>query len=192
MAAEPRPLAQLLAAASAGDESAWSAIVDRFHPLVWSVSRAYGLDTRDASDVSQTVWLRLVENLNRIREPEALPGWLRTTTRNECLRHSRRRTHESPVDWQLLQGLPDDTGADDKTLADERTTVVSDALSRLSDKCRALLRVFAFSPDTGYTEIGATLGMPVGSIGPTRARCLGYLRRGLESVGYLKDQEPAR
>jgi DNA-directed RNA polymerase specialized sigma24 family protein len=83
--------------------------------------------------------------------------------------------------------MADDARADDAALAAERSEVVGDALARLSERCRSLLRVFAFSPDAGYTEIAASLGMPVGSIGPTRQRCLGHLRRRLESVGYLSE-----
>jgi RNA polymerase sigma factor (sigma-70 family) len=187
MAAEPS-VSVLLARASAGDAAAWEAIVDRFAPLVWAVTRSQGLDHRDATDVSQTVWLRVVEHLGALREPEAFPGWLRTTTRHECLRTRRRGANGPlPLDWDLLHGMADDARADDAALAAERSEVVGDALARLSERCRSLLRVFAFSPDAGYTEIAASLGMPVGSIGPTRQRCLGHLRRRLESVGYLSE-----
>lgn len=183
MPAEPT-LGEMLAAAAAGDQPAWDTLVQRFAPLVWAVARAHGLDRVEAADLSQTVWLRLVEQLGRIREPEALPGWLRSTAHHECLR-IRRRTREAPVDWQALSGIPDDAATDAAALADERDTVIATALTRLSQKCQSLLRVFAFSPDAAYAEIAGALGMPIGSIGPTRARCLGHLRTRLESVGYL-------
>lgn len=187
MAAEPS-LTMLISAAGAGEHSAWDQLVDRFAPLVWAVARAHGLDARDAADVSQTVWLRTVESLGRIREPEAFAGWLRVTTRHECLRARRRGAREqAALDWAALTDLAGESHADAGALRSEQTQVVADALDRLSDKCRSLLRVFAFSPDAGYTEIAAALGMPVGSIGPTRARCLGHLRRRLESVGYLHE-----
>lgn len=183
MAAEPT-LTAMLTAAAAGDQSAWDALVERFAPLVWSIARAHNLDRAEAADLSQTVWLRLVEHLGRIREPEALPGWLRSTAQHECLR-IRRRTREAPVDWRALPDIPDQAATDTPALADERDTVIATALTRLSIKCQSLLRVFAFSPDAAYAEIAGALGMPIGSIGPTRARCLGHLRTRLESVGYL-------
>jgi RNA polymerase sigma factor (sigma-70 family) len=130
------------------------------------------------------VWLRLVENLGRLRDPEALPGWLRKTTRNECLRASRRAP-EIALDWQALQSFPDARATDESVLSEERSRIVGAELARLSEKCRSLLRVFAYSPDAAYAEISTALGMPVGSIGPTRIRCLDRLRRRLESVGYL-------
>lgn len=185
MKAEPSPsTTTLLAAAATGDEHAWDELVDRFLPLVWATIRFHRLDPPAAEDVNQSVWLALVENLGRIREPEALPGWLRTTARNECLR-ALRRTYEAPVDWQALAAIPDRTTVDASVLADERVQVVGEALERLSEKCRSLLRVFAFSPDTGYAELASTLGVAIGSIGPTRSRCLEQLRRRLESTGYL-------
>lgn len=179
--AEPSTTA-LLSAAAAGDQAAWVTLVDRFLPLVYSVIRAYQLDRHTADEVNGEVWLRLVENLGRLREPEALPGWLRTTTHHECLRASRR-TREAPLDWQLLH--TPDPAPDAELLARERIRLVGEALARLSAKCQSLLRVFAFSPDAGYTEIAASLGMPIGSIGPTRNRCLDHLRKRLEAVGYL-------
>ncbi|MGQ0467681.1 MAG: RNA polymerase sigma factor [Sporichthyaceae bacterium] len=172
----------LLAAAAEGDSPAWQALVDDFLPLVWSVIRSHRLDSQLAEEVNQEVWLRLVENVGRLREPAALPGWLRTTTHRECIR-ARRRAWETPAGWELLQA-PDPT-PETEVLAEERTRVVGDALTRLSAKCQSLLRVWAWSPGAGYAEIAADLGMPVGSLGPTRSRCLERLRKRLESVGYL-------
>ena len=175
-----------MAAAHAGDGGAWNELVGRFGGLVWAVARAHRLDTADASDVCQTVWLRLVENLGRLRDPEHLGGWLRTTTRHECLRVLRRGGKEIPDDdAQRDIAGPADQQPEMQMLAGERDRLVWTAVSALSDRCRSLLRVLACSPDASYAEISESLGLPVGSIGPTRARCLEHLRRGLESIGYL-------
>lgn len=183
MAAEPEPsITKLLASATAGDQPAWTTLVDLFLPLVYSVIRGHRLDRHTADEVNGEVWLRLVENLGRLREPEALPGWLRTTTHRECLRASRR-TREAPLDWQLPRAA--DPAPETELLAHERTRILGEALTRLSTKCQSLLRVFAFSPGTAYAEIASDLGMPIGSIGPTRNRCLDHLRKRLETVGYL-------
>jgi RNA polymerase sigma factor (sigma-70 family) len=178
--------ADLVAAARDGDGAAWDALVERYCGLVWAVARAHRLGQADAADVSQTVWLRLVENLGRIRDPDHLGGWLRTTTRNECLRVLRRGGREFPDD-DAQQDLPADRAdsPEDRLLAGERDRVVWRAVSGLSERCRELLRVLAYSPDASYADISSSLGLPVGSIGPTRARCLAHLRKGLEGVGYL-------
>jgi RNA polymerase sigma factor (sigma-70 family) len=178
--------ADLVAAAHHGDSAAWDTLVGRYSALVWAVARAHRLGPADAADVTQTVWLRLVENLGRLREPEHLGGWLRTTTRNESLRVLRRAGREIPDDdAQQDVPTPPEDSPELQLLAGERDRLVWTALAGLTDRCRRLLRVLAYSPDASYAEISATLGLPVGSIGPTRARCLGFLRRGLEDVGYL-------
>jgi RNA polymerase sigma factor (sigma-70 family) len=184
MAGAPPSVTALVDAAAAGEQDAWAEIVDRYLPLVWSIVRAHRLEHAAAEDVNQTVWLRLVEHLGRLREPEALPGWLASTTRHECLRVGKRQL-ETSLTWEALEALPDEHATDEPVLADERSRIVGAELARLSEKCRALLRVFAYSPDTAYADISEALGMPVGSIGPTRSRCLDRLRTRLESVGYL-------
>jgi RNA polymerase sigma factor (sigma-70 family) len=177
--------AQLISAAHHGDSEAWSSLVGRYGGLVWAVARAHRLSGADAADVTQTVWLRLVENLGRLREPDHLGGWLRTTTRHECLRVMRRAGREIPDDEQQDVPAPPEDSPELRLLAGERDRIVWMALSGLNDRCRSLLRVLAYSPDASYAEISATLGLPIGSIGPTRARCLGFLRRGLEDIGFL-------
>lgn len=185
-APEQRANAELVSAAHDGDGAAWDELVGRYSGLVWAVARAHRLGTADAADVSQTVWLRLVENLGRLREPEHLGGWLRTTTRHECLRVLRKGGREIPED-ESQHDRP--TGPEDspefRMLAGERDRVVWTALSALSAQCRELLRVLAYSPDASYAQIAESLGMRIGSIGPTRGRCLAHLRRSLEDAGYL-------
>jgi RNA polymerase sigma factor (sigma-70 family) len=184
--AERRATAQLVRSAASGDRSAWDSIVERYSGLVWSVARGHRLGPADAADVTQTVWLRLVENLDRLRDPEHVGGWLATTTRHECLRVLRRNGREVPGD-DVQVDAP--TAVEDSpewhTLSSESRRLVWLALSHLSERCKLLLRALAYSPDSSYAEISDALGMPVGSIGPTRARCLERLRRRLVDTGYL-------
>jgi RNA polymerase sigma factor (sigma-70 family) len=157
--------------------------VERYSGLVWSVARGHRLGDADASDVAQTVWLRLVESLPRLREPAAVGGWLATTARNESLRLLRRSGREVVEADLGLDGTPaDDAYSPEAVLeARERRDLVRHALDRLSLRCQTLLRALAYSSDNSYADISAALDMPVGSIGPTRGRCLDRLRQGLRA-----------
>jgi RNA polymerase sigma factor (sigma-70 family) len=174
----------LVSAAAAGDERAWGELVRRYTPLVLTVIRSYGLDRVDAADVNQTVWLRLVEHLGRLRESEALPAWLITTARRECYRLLRvgRRTqpfdpYEDPAEGRVGAFLlVDPTTPDEDLLRAERQQALREAFAQLPPRCRALLALLTTDPPTSYREIGEQLGMPVGSVGPTQARCLHKLR----------------
>ena len=159
-----------------GDQTAWDRIVKRYAPLVWSLCQRYHLARADADDVGACVWLRLVEKLDTIREPAALPGWLATTTRRECLRLLQAKNRELPVEDN--QRLVDDANpaADAWLLEQERLIALRLAYGDLSERCRQLLKLLFADPVTPYDEISAILGMPVGAIGPTRQRCLGKLR----------------
>lgn len=184
-ASRPPSPGQLLTRAADGDQRAWDDLVERFAPLVWSIARTHRLDVVAASDVSQTVWLRLVEHLGRLREPEALAGWLATTTRNECLRVLRREGRELPADdVPLLADRPsDDPGPAELLLLDEQRALVWRALGTLSARCQRLLRALAVTPEASYAEVSAALDMPIGSIGPTRSRCFAHLRNALQALG---------
>jgi RNA polymerase sigma factor (sigma-70 family) len=173
------PLSTLVPAAREGDQHAWDAIVDRFLPLVSAIVRRHRLSEADGDDVSQTVWLRLVEHLGDLREADALPGWIRTTTRNECLRRLAARGRVRPVDPQDDRGLDavELDVADEELLAAERRQLLREALAELPAARRELLVLLLTDPPVGYEEISRLLGMPVGSIGPTRARALEQLRR---------------
>jgi RNA polymerase sigma factor (sigma-70 family) len=167
----------LLAAAACGDQQAWDTLVDRFARLVWSIARGFRLSDADAADVCQTTWLRLVEHLDTINDPDKLAGWLATTARRESLTVLRKRDREVPV----FEGPDEEDGDQDQD--PERQTIERDeyrelwsAFSALSERCRELLRVLAVSPLDNYAEVAAALQMPIGSIGPTRARCLDRLR----------------
>jgi|tagenome__1003787_1003787.scaffolds.fasta_scaffold20659930_2 RNA polymerase sigma factor (sigma-70 family) len=168
----------LVRAAADGDREAWNALVDRYIPLVWSVTRAYRLAQRDAEDVSQTVWLRLVEHLGDIREPRALPKWIMTTTKRESLRLLRAAQHELPVDPLTDTSLeaPDHEEVDAELLRSESHQALRDGLAELSAPHRELLLLLVADPPISYREISRLLDIPVGSIGPTRARCLDRLR----------------
>jgi RNA polymerase sigma factor (sigma-70 family) len=173
------PLSALVPAAVGGDQHAWDAIVDRFLPLVEAIIRAHRLSDADGDDVSQTVWLRLVEHLRDLREPDALPGWIRTTTRHECLRLLGARGRVRAVDPQAEHGLdavvPDTAEAD--LLGAERRQLLREALAELPAARRELLLLLLADPPVAYEEISRRLGIPIGSIGPTRARALEQLRR---------------
>ena len=173
-------LPEMVEAASSGDREAWRWLVKRYAPLVVGVASQYRLGPDDAADVSQSVWLKLVEHLGDIREPRALPGWIATTTRNEALRvlQSRRRTVS--VDPQVgfaLDDAADHVGLDEEMLRDEQHHALREGLRELRPQHRDLLILLLADPPLSYNEISRRLGMPIGSIGPTRARSLEALRQ---------------
>jgi RNA polymerase sigma factor (sigma-70 family) len=174
------PVAQLVTRARSGDQQAWNALVERYAALVWSICRRHRLDRIDAEDACQTVWLRLVDHLDRLRDPNALPGWLATTTRRECLQalDTARKTGapglvfaaEDPPD-------PQAAAAEQELLAAERRAALREAFTGLPPHCQRLLVLLIQDPPVSYAEISARLGISVGSIGPMRRRCLDRLRR---------------
>jgi len=169
----------LLTAASAGDQAAWDILVERYNRLLWAIARGYRLDPATTADVVQTTWLRLVENLDRIFEPTRLPGWLATTIRRECLQALRRSKRETPaLTPEYLIDEPDNSRElDAGLLDDERDAALWRAFGDLPERCQLLLRVLMATPPPAYAEVAEALDMPVGTIGPTRARCLTHLRR---------------
>ncbi len=173
----------MISAASGGDEAAWEEIVDRFAGLVWATARAHRLAPAEAADVAQTTWLRLVENLDRIKDPERLGAWLATTARRECLRHIRLRGRELPTGDDAMFEAPSEDSAGQRLIIRERNTALRRAFARISERCQALLRLLAAPDSPSYEEIAAALDMPIGAIGPTRARCLDQLRRTPELAG---------
>jgi len=175
------PIAALVSAAAEGDQSAWNEIVDRYTPLVVSVIYKHRLRPADAADVNQTLWLRLVEQIGRLREPEALPGWIMTTTRNECLRVLRvqQRTHlyDPLSESDALEAEQSDAEVEADLLAMERRQALRDGFAELSEQCKRLLTKLMTDPPPSYQVVSEELAMPVGSIGPTRIRCLAKLRK---------------
>jgi RNA polymerase sigma factor (sigma-70 family) len=171
-----------LQAAREGDEAGWDALVERFSGLIWSVARGFGLNRAEAAEISQTTWLRLAEHLDRIEHPDRLDAWLVTTTRRECLR--QRRLHGRCVLVDDPQPEPA-TGAtvDTHMLTTERDATLWRCIHALPERSRTLLSMLLTDPPTSYIQIAAALDMPIGSIGPTRARLLATLRRSVEAAG---------
>ena len=176
----------LVRAAAGGDAAAWKALVETFNSLVWSVARGYNLSSADAADVFQTVWLRLAEHLGRIENPDHIGAWLATTARRESLRVARGRAQTVPMDAAVLADIvqAEDSSPEEAVLQAEQARLDAQRARRmwrtfaeLPARCRQLLRMLIATPPPTYAEVAAALDLPVGSIGPTRARCLQQLRR---------------
>lgn len=172
-------VSDLVDRANKGDDSAWSGLVHRYAPLVWAICRRSGLAKGDCEDVSQTVWLRLVEALPRLREPGALPGWLATTTRRECVRVAKLARGRAARERTDIDDLVDNDfpGVDHRLIDTELNVVLRTAFAELEPRCQQLLVLLMQIPRIPYVEISATIGIPRGAIGPTRARCLDKLRQ---------------
>jgi RNA polymerase sigma factor (sigma-70 family) len=183
-------IADLVRAAGRGDRSAWEQLVDRFTGLLWSIARGYDLDRATAADVVQTAWFRLVEHLDRLERPERVGAWLATTVRRECLRTVRAGRREVFAGETLLDEtageVPSPEGA---ALASEERALVWVSFGELPARCRRLLRILMVSPPPAYADVAAALSIPIGSIGPTRGRCLALLRRRLEVAG-ISERRP--
>ena len=177
---------ELLQRAADGSQDAWNEVVRRYERLVWSVARAHRLDAADAADAVQTTWLRLVEHLGAIHEPDRLGAWLATTARRESLRLAARRRREQGQgdDDELATVADDGVDVEASLLASERDATLLRALRRLDERCQRLLRVLSVSPPPRYDAVAEAFGMPIGSIGPTRGRCLQRLRGALTELGW--------
>ena len=175
----------LVSAAAMGDAQAWERLVDRYAGLVWSICRAHRMSDDDAADAAQLTWLRLLENLDRIRDPARLAGWLATTCRRECQALQRRARSSLAVEEEhmdrLIGGGP---AADEPVLAADQYAALWQAFQRLSEWCQQVLRALVVDAGEGppsYRLVASRLQTPVGSLGPTRARCLGQLRKLLDN-----------
>jgi RNA polymerase sigma factor (sigma-70 family) len=166
--------------AATGEREAWSQIVEEFEGMLRAVARRHRLADADAADVAQTTWLRLAENLTRLQEPARVGAWLVTTARRECLRTIRASSRELPDAEPPEPVRPDLRPVDDRLLEAERDAALWSAFGRLPRRDQALLQMLVADPQPSYEEIGAALEMPIGSIGPTRARALARLRGELE------------
>ena len=165
----------LVARARNGDRQAQDALVDRYAPLIWSICRSHRLDAADA----QNVWLKLVDQLDNIRDPAALPGWLAATTRRECRRILRTARRACDAGYALAAGtIPDDHAqAAEQDLLAAGHAALQEAFGQLPPGCQQLLALVIDDPALSYAEISARLGISAGSIGPSRRRCLDKLRR---------------
>jgi RNA polymerase sigma factor (sigma-70 family) len=172
----------LVARIRAGDQQAWVALTDRYTNLLWSVARGMRLSRPDAADAVQTTWLRLVERLDSVREPEYLGRWLVTTLRRECLATVRRGARVRSVSDTWEEIANDSDPLDEALLREERDVALWKAFSTLTARCQSLLRVLMADPPPSYDEVSEAFDMPVGSIGPTRQRCLKSLRNIMSSA----------
>ncbi|WP_460401056.1 RNA polymerase sigma factor [Actinophytocola sediminis] len=168
-----------LVAARQGDRAAFTALVTELTPLLWHVARGNGLSRAEAEDVTQTVWLALLRNVDRLTDPRALAAWLITTTRREA-NHLRRQADRARVvelgdaGADLLPAA--DPTPEDEVLRDDRDRTLWTVFNRLSPRCQEMLRLTVLAGRAEYRVVAETLHMPVGGIGPTRGRCLKTLR----------------
>ena len=176
---DARLTADLVGRAAEGESSAYEQLVDEFSPLVWSVARGFRLSKADAQDVSQVVWLRLVENLGKLREPERVGAWLAVTARHECLAFVKRSSRTTTMSSAGIEALdrPADGAVDGSIMAGVRVAAVQEAMVSLPSQCQRLFQLMFSDPPAAYDAIAASLEIAIGSIGPTRQRCLDRLRR---------------
>jgi len=175
----------LLRRARDGDQRAWDELVERYTGMLWSIGRGYRLNTADTADATQTTWLRLLEHLGTIRDPARLAAWLATTMRRECLNTVRRGNRERPQDLGLAADIADAAEPVDADLVrTERDAALRQAVHQLPVRCQYLLRILMAEPAPArYQAAASLLDMPLGSVGPTRLRCLDTLRRLLARQG---------
>jgi RNA polymerase sigma factor (sigma-70 family) len=167
-----------------GDDGALDDLVRTMSPVLWHVVRATGLDREAAEDVVQNTWLTLVRSAESVRDPQAITRWLCTAARREAWRVSKSATRTRPVDDEVLDArLPVQTSPESEVVSNDEKTLLWEALSRLPERCQRLLRIVAWEPRPDYSSVADALEMPIGSIGPTRRRCLDKLR--LELGGLL-------
>ena len=171
---------QLIQACRQGNQQAWEELVDRYERLVFSIALNFGLNRQDAADITQHTFIILLENLPNIKEEGNLAGWLGTVARRHTWRQAERNRRQPVEAEEAAVTLPDLNAAErqDKW---ERLLWLHNGLSRLDERCRQLLHALYFeAPEPTYAEIAAHLGTAVGSIGPTRARCLQKLKELLQ------------
>jgi RNA polymerase sigma factor (sigma-70 family) len=181
MPPEDLDVASLVRSAADGDLQAWERLVDKYARLIWSITGEFKLAPSDAADVAQTTWLRLLEHIDRLHYPDRVGSWLAATARNECMRSLA--AHKRVVLGHEGEDLDDALGnhgtqseVDERLLADERDQTVREALAHLPRRWQRLLEMLMSDPPASYAEISDQLGLPIGSIGPTRGRCLARLR----------------
>lgn len=184
----PLDVVALVEGARRGEQTAWTALIQRYTPLVRGVGRQYRLNDADTEDVAQTVWLQLVRHLGRIREPRALPKWIMTTARHESVRLVRSRAETLSIE-SLADGPDEPPGnhypVDSGLLRAEEAQALRDGLADLPRPHRELLLMLWAEPPLSYRDISRLLHIPLGSIGPTRARSLKRLRTTPAMCRYL-------
>jgi RNA polymerase sigma factor (sigma-70 family) len=186
---EPSDVGSLVRAAAGGDQDAWNQLVDEFASTVWAIARGHRLNSADAADVFQTTWLRLLEHLGRIEQPERVGAWIATTARRECLRLLRMSKRQVPRDdFDFIPDPVTFAPPDRNLVVEERRHLVSQLVDQLPSRSRLLLRLLSADSPLSYKEISEALSMPIGSIGPSRQRALEQLRRLVVRAG-LKSED---
>lgn len=176
-------LSTTVVAAANGDPQAWEGLVRRFSNMIMACARSCRLNDADVAEVHQVTWLRLVEHIGRIEHPERVGSWLMTTAKRESVRVARGRNrltldHDALVQWPDDDAKPPDAGP----IAEEQYELLREAYAQLPAHCQRLMGILAVGDPPSYKEISRMLSMPIGSIGPTRGRCLEHLRRILEKI----------
>jgi RNA polymerase sigma factor (sigma-70 family) len=173
-------------AAENGDAHAWAMLISRFRGHVARVARSYGLDSHQVDDVAQETWLRLYRHIGSVRDPHALGAWLGTTASRESLRALAGDRREEPTDEELCPGTTSCDDVTDELARAERSLALKRALGKLPPRHRALMESLLAEPEPSYAEISKLLGIPIGSIGPIRGRCVTRLRRELIHAGVME------
>jgi RNA polymerase sigma factor (sigma-70 family) len=168
-----------------GDAAAWDELIERYNPLVIAIAHRKKLGPVDIEDIAQTVWLLLFEQIQQHRSPKALPAWLATTTQRECLRYLRAKgrapsTLPDEIDEPAKSAWSDEVA--ELVELDMKHAAIRDAFQRLPLSCQQLLALLMEDPSRSYQQISSSLGMPIGSIGPRRARCLEHLRKLIQDI----------
>ncbi|MGH3600068.1 MAG: RNA polymerase sigma factor [Pseudonocardiaceae bacterium] len=171
-------VANLLRRIGDGDPAAWDEIIRRYGRLVSATVRSFRLQEADAFDAIQMTWMRLVENAHQVRTPERLGGWLATTARRECLRILHQTKHGPNLVDMATEVIADPSASPERRAVDADTScVLWKLVDELSPRRRTVLRTL-FTDDTcSYDQVARIVGIPLGAIGPTRARALGQLRK---------------
>ena len=168
----------------AGDPSALDDLVHAMSPILWHVVRATGLDKEQSEDVVQTAWLALVRNAETVGDPQAVARWLCTTARREAWRVSKTAGRSTAVEDDTLEWhLPSQPSPETQVVLGDEQARLWESMKVLPERCQKLLRIVAMEPRPDYARIAGELKMPIGSIGPTRGRCLDKLRHELHRTG---------
>jgi RNA polymerase sigma factor (sigma-70 family) len=175
---EALDVAELVRQAAEGDRWAWERLVDQYARLIWAITRDFKLLESDAGDVFQVTWLRLLEHINKLEKPDRVGFWLAATARNECLRclAARKKVMLVKDDMVLEAAAAPEPDIDEGLLSAERSQMVREAVANLPWRWQRMLDLLMADPPASYAEISDQLGLPIGSIGPTRSRCLARLR----------------
>lgn len=167
-----------------GDGQAWASLITRYRRLIYSIPVRFSFSPADSSDVFQDVCLKLLEHLQDLKDESKVSAWLITTTTRQCIHTKSMKYRTTGTDEEMDEPADPSENLEEVRIQAEQQQTVRDAVEQLPGRCKALIEMLYFDPRAlNYEEISATLGMPVASIGPTRARCLDKLRTLLRRRG---------